>query len=57
MKAITVKEAKDKIEKLADEIDDYLGELERSNKDKGKKYETLLYIAGALRELVDTELD
>ena len=54
---MTVKEAKDKIEELADEIDDYLGELERSNKDKGKKYDTLLYIAGALRELIDTELD
>lgn len=54
---MTVKEVKNKIEKLADEIDDYLGELERSNKDKGKKYEELLYIAGGLRELVDTELD
>ena len=54
---MTVKEAKNKIEKLADEIDNHLGELERSNKDKGKKYETLLYIAGALHELADTELD
>lgn len=54
---MTVKETKNKIEKLADEIDNYLGELERSNKDKGKKYETLLYIAGALRELIDVELD
>ncbi len=54
---MTVKEAKNKIEELADEIDDYLGELERSNKDKGKKYDTLLYIAGALRELIDFEFD
>lgn len=39
---MTVKEAKDKIEELVD----YLGELERNRKDKGKKYDTLLYIAG-----------
>ena len=53
---MTVKQVKNKIEALADEIDKYLGELERDNKDKGVKYDTLLYIAGGLRELVDIEL-
>ena len=54
---MTVKEIKKQIEKLADEIDNYLGKLEQNNKDKGVKYETLLYIAGALRELIDIEID
>lgn len=53
----TVAKAKNRIEELADEIDEYLGELERNNKDKGKNYETLLYIAGALRDLLEVEFD
>ena len=54
---MTVKEAKERIEELADEIDEYLDELERNNKDKGIKYDTLFYIAGGLRELLDAKLD
>ena len=53
----TVKEVKNKIENLADEIDDYLVELERNNEDKGKKYKTLLYIAGALLDLLEVEFE
>lgn len=53
---MTVKSVKNKVEKLADEIDEYLGELERNNKTNSNKYETLLFIAGGLRELVEVEL-
>ncbi len=52
---MTVKSVKNKIEKLADEIDEYLGELERNNKDNSNKYETLLYISGGLRQLLEVE--
>lgn len=53
---MTVKSVKTKIEKLADEIDEYLGELESNNKTDSNKYETLLFIAGGLRELLGVEL-
>lgn len=53
---MTVKQVKEKIEKLANQIDDYLMELERSGKDRSDKYETLLYISGGLHELIDTEI-
>lgn len=53
---MTVISVKNKIEKLADQIDDYLGELEQNNKTNSSTYETLLYIAGGLRELLDVEL-
>lgn len=53
---MTVTQVKNEIEELVDRIDEYLFELERKNKDSGKKYETLLYIAGGLRELLDAEL-
>lgn len=53
---LTVKQVKNEIEELADRIDEYLGELERTNKDNTDKYEQLLYIAGGLRELVEMEV-
>lgn len=53
---MTIKQVKTEIEELADRIDEYLGELEKNGKDSGNKYETLLYIAGGLRELLDAEL-
>lgn len=56
MNRLTVKQVKNEIEELADRIDDYLGELERNNKDNTDKYEALLYIAGGLRELIEVEL-
>lgn len=54
---MTVKQAKDRIEKLVDDIDKYLGELESTNRTNSKKYETLLYIAGGLRDLIEVEFD
>ena len=56
MSKLTVKQVKNEIEELVDRIDDYLSELESSNKDNTKKYEELLFIAGGLRELIETEL-
>lgn len=53
---MTVQSVKNKVEKLADEIDKYLGELERNNKTNSNKYETLLFISGGLRELIEAEL-
>lgn len=57
MSRLTVKQVKVEIEKLADRIDDHLAELEQEGKDKSKKYEELLYIAGGLRELMEVEFD
>lgn len=54
---MTIKQAQKRIEEVADYIDDYLGELERSGKDKGKKYDALLELACELRELVDKDFD
>ena len=56
MNRLTVRQVKNEIEELVDRIDDYLAELERNNKDNTNKYETLLYIAGGLRELIEVEL-
>lgn len=52
---MTIRQVKEKIEKLADQIDGYLMELERSGKDNTDKYETLLYISGGLHELVEID--
>lgn len=53
---MTVKQAKQMIEDLADEIDEYLAKLERENKDDTDKYQSLLYLSGGLRELAETEV-
>lgn len=53
---MTVKQAKQMIENLADEIDEYLAKLERENKDDTDKYQALLYLSGVLRELAETEV-
>lgn len=53
---MTVKQAKQMIEDLADEIDEYLVKLERENKDYTDKYQALLYLSGVLRELAETEV-
>lgn len=50
-----VSEIKKKLGKIADEIDSYLGELERSGKDNTTKYDRLLYISGGIRELIDLD--
>lgn len=55
MTKITVKQVKNEIEELVDRIDDYLSELERNGKDNTKKYEHLLFIAGGLREVMESE--
>ena len=54
---MTVKQVCKEIEKLADKIDDYLGKLEQEGKDNSEKYHNLLYIAGGLRELADSNSD
>jgi len=54
---MTYKQAQKKIEQLADEIDNYLGNLERANKDKGKNYNALFEISCALRDLADQDFD
>ena len=53
---MTIKYAKQMIEDLADEIDEYLSKLERENKDDTDKYHALLYLSGGLRELAETEV-
>lgn len=53
---MTVKQAKQMIEDLADEIDEYLSKLERENKVDTDKYQALLYLSGGLRELAETEV-
>ena len=50
-----IKQIKNKIEKLADEIDIQLEQLEQSNKDNTKTYEELFYISSGLRELSEVE--
>lgn len=55
MLKLTVKQVKNEIEELVDRIDAYLGELENNGKDNTTKYEHLLYIAGALREALESE--
>ena len=54
---MNVGKVKKEILKLADAIDDYLGELEEQGKDNSRKYQELLYIAGGLRELLEVEFD
>lgn len=54
---MTIKQAKDRMEQLANDIDKYLGELESANKTNSEKYETLLYIAGGLRELIEVKFN
>ena len=51
------KEIQKEIAELANRIDEWLQECEEKHKDKGKNYETLLYIAGGLHELEDVEID
>ena len=53
---MTVQQVKDRIEKLADQIDDYLEKLEETGKYGTDKYEELLYISGGLHELADMEI-
>lgn len=53
---MTIKYAKQMIEDLADEIDNYLHELELEGKDDTDKYDTLLYLSGGLRELLEKEI-
>lgn len=53
---MTVKQAKQMIEDLADEIDEYLQKLELNGKDKSDKYHALFYLSGGLRELAETEV-
>lgn len=54
---MTYKQFKKKLEKIADEVDNYLGELERYGKDKGKNYDILLEMNCALREIIDTDYE
>jgi len=54
---MTVKQAKAKCEKLADEIDEELIKMEREKKTDSAKHETLLCIAGCLREAADANFD
>ena len=54
---MTVKQAKAKCEKLADEIDEELIKMERENKTDSARYQTLFYIAGCLREAADANFD
>lgn len=54
---MTYKQIQKEIEELANRIDNFLQECEENHKDKGKNYETLLYIAGGLHELEDVEID
>lgn len=53
---MTTKEVKAKMEKLADQIDDYLEKLEETGKYGTDKYEELLYISGGLHELAEMEI-
>ncbi len=53
---MTPRQVKNKLEKIVNEIDEYLYELEQEGKDNTEKYEQLLYIAGGLHELIDTEV-
>lgn len=53
---MTIKYAKQMIEDLADEIDNYLHELELNGEDDTDKYDTLLYLSGGLRELLEKEI-
>lgn len=50
---MTYKQIQKQIEKLADNIDKHLGELEEKGKDNTKNYEALLYISGGLHDLAD----
>ena len=50
-----VSEIRKELEKIADRIDNYLGELERTGKDNVSKYDKLLYIAGGIRELINLD--
>ena len=45
------------LEEIADEVDSFLGELERNGKDKGKNYNALLDINCALREIIETDYE
>lgn len=53
---MTVKQAKQIIEDLADEIDNYLHELELVGKDDTDKYHTLLFLTNGLRDLLEEEI-
>lgn len=54
---MTYKQIQKRIEKLADEIDEALGELEAKGRDDSKNYHAMLYLAGGLRELSDVGFD
>lgn len=55
MPSLTIKQVKNEIEELADRIDNYLAELEHKGKDNTTNYDHLLFIAGGLRELLESE--
>ena len=50
-----VSEIKKELEKIADKIDNYLGECERTGKDNTTKYDKLLYLSGGIRELINLD--
>ena len=54
---MTYKQIQKRIGKLADEIDDVLGDLESKGKDTSNNYHAMLYLAGGLRDLADMGFD
>lgn len=54
---MTYKQIQKDLNKIAEKINEYLGELEDKNKTNSTNYEALLFIAGGLEELIDKEFD
>lgn len=54
---MTYKQIQKQLDKLADEIDEFLADLEEKGKDNTKQYEALQYLGGGLHELADMSFD
>lgn len=54
---MTYKQVQKQLDKLANEIDEFLMDLEQKGKDNTKQYEALQYIGGGLHELADASFD
>lgn len=50
---MTYKQVQKKLDKLADEIDEVLSDLEAKGKENTKNYEALFYLGGGLHDLAD----
>lgn len=54
---MTYKQVQKQLDKLADEIDEVLADLEEKGKENTKQYQALFYLGGGLHDLADTGFD